>query len=212
MINQTTKTNIVSLTFAISCLMLYFFFPSDGLKFENIIRAFLFFLVLPILYVKIILHKNLARIGFTSFYTDKIHIFYIMSATIIGSLLSFGIVLLGWGVQKYLSSMSTLVFNNFGAFLFYELIFASVSIFLITFFAWGFVYSIKWNKKEYSFIAAFTIFIVLMLNFYGSFFMIMPLLIPMVFIQKIYNNKNIIYLFIPIFIIALILDVFIAKV
>jgi len=209
--NQIIKINIVSIVFAGACLILYFLFPLEGLRFEFFIRTFLFFFVLPVLYVKIILHKNLQDIGLTTFKTDMTHIFYVLSAIIIGGLLSMMIVSLQWGVQGYVEGMTNVIFKDFRAFLIYELVFIAPIIFLYTFFVFGFVYSIKWSKAAYSYAVAFCIFSLLLFSLYGSFWIIIPLLVPALFIQKIYNDKNIIYIFIAVFVIALILDVFVTK-
>jgi len=209
--NQITKTNSISIIFAVACIILYFLFPLEGLKLEVFIRTFLFFLVLPILYTKIILHKKMQDIGFMSFKTDLRHIFYVSSAIIIGGIVSFAIVSLQWGIQGYIESISNIIFSDFRAFMVYEILFIAPTIFLFTFFSFGFVYSIKLSKYNYTFLISFCIFIMLLVSLYGSFWLIIPLLVPILFIQKIYDEKNIVYMFLAVFIIALIFDTFVTK-
>lgn len=208
---QETKINSTSLGFVIGCLALYFFFPIDEYKFEILIGALSFLLFLPMLYTKIILHKKLAHIGFTSMRLRKADVFYMISAIVIGGLIGFVILSLQWGVQSYLIVLSPVIIQNFGAFVLYELIFVSLVLFLITFFSWGFVYAIPWKKPLYSFVSALGVYVLLISDFYNSFWMTIPFLVPMFFVHKIRDKKNIFYLFLVVFSIGLIVDTLIVK-
>lgn len=209
--NYISKTNIISFSFAIICLLLLFFFPAGELKFETFITTIIFLLILPILYTKIILHKTYKSIGFTSWTLNARDGFFLVSTIIIGGLLSFMVISLEWGVQSYLMSLSGVMLFHFGAFAIYELFFASTALFLFTFFSWGFVYSIKCKNQIYTFIAASISFIVLLIYFYNSVWVILPMLVPVAFVPYIRDRKNIVYMFLAVFIIALVLDTLIVK-
>ncbi len=210
MINNL-KTNIVTILFAIACLLLFFFFPAGELKLETFITAIVFLLILPILYTKIILHKTYKDIGFISWFLNKKDIFFLVSAIIIGGLLSFLIISFEWGIQTYLTSLSGIILSSFKAFAIYEIFFASIILFLFTFFSWGFVYSIKCKKQIYSFVLATVSFITLLIYFYNSIWVILPMLVSIFFVPYIRDKKNIFYMFLVVYIIALILDTLIIK-
>ena len=209
--NHILKTNIISFSFAIVCLVLFFFFPTGELKFETFITAIIFLLILPVLYTKIILHKTYKDLGFTSWTLILRDGFFLLSTVVVGGLLSFLVISLQWGVQSYLMSLSGVMLFNFGAFAIYEIFFASTALFLFTFFSWGFVYSIKCRNQTHSFIAATISFMTLLIYFYNSVWVILPMLVPVFFVPYIRDKKNIVYMFLAVFIIALILDTLIIK-
>lgn len=208
---QEIRRNFTSLGFALGCLVLYFVFPIGDFKLEILLAALSFLLFLPILYNKIVLGQNMKVLGFQSFHIDVISIFYLISSIVLGGLFSFFVFSLQWGVQNYIGMMSLTILKSFVAFSIYELFFVSIAIFLITFFSWGFVYSIKWHNPIYSFLIAFGVFSIMMWNFYNSFWIIIPFMIPVFFVQKIRDEKNITYLFIAIYCISLIFDVLVIK-
>jgi magnesium-transporting ATPase (P-type) len=208
---QELKMSITSLAFAIGCLALYFFFPIGNLKFEIFVGAVSFLLVLPILYTKYILKKDVRSLGFTSFSLELRDIFYLASTVVIGGLVAFFVFTLGWGVPAYVETLSVAILQNFGAFAIYELVFMTIALFLITFFVWGFIYSIPWANPIYSFVSAFVIYDFLLVDFYDSFWVAIPFLVPAFFVPKIRNNKNIVYMFAVVFLIGLIFDTLIVK-
>ncbi len=209
--NQILKTNIINFSFAIICVLLFFFFPAGELKFETFITAIVFLLILPVLYTKIILHKTYKDLGFVSWTLTLRDGFFLVSTVVIGGLLSFLVVSFEWGVQPYIMSLSGVILFNFSGFAIYEIFFASVALFLFTFFSWGFVYSIKCQNQIYTFIVATLSFIVLLTYFYNSVWIILPMLVPVFFVPYIRDKKNITYMFLSVFIIALILDTLIVK-
>ncbi len=208
---KTIKTNITSTLFAITCLILSFLFPVGDLKFEIVVAAFVILIILPILYTKIILHKTYNSLGFTSLSINMRDGFFMVSAIVLGGLLSFIVISLEWGVEAYLKALSDTVLFHFGAFAIYELFFTSITLFLITFFSWGFVYSIEYTNKKYKYIAASIVFAIFLVSFYQSIWVALPMLAPIFFVRQIRDKKNIIYMFLTIYIISLILDTLIIK-
>ena len=209
--NQILKINIISFSFAITCILLFLFFPAGELKFETFITAIVFLLILPILYTKIILHKTYKDLGFTSWTLTVRDVFFLISTIVIGGLFSFLVVSFNWGVQSYVTTLSDVILFNFSGFAIYEIFFASTALFLFTFFSWGFVYFIKCRKQIYTFIAATLSFVSLLTYFYNSVWIILPMLVPIFFVSYIRDKKNITYMFLSVFIIALILDTLIIK-
>ncbi len=207
-----TKQNLTSIGFAIGCLALYFQFPVGDLKMHIFCGIIVFLGVLPYLYTKIIIKQEKSVLGLVSWKNGDIYtLFFLASAVIVGGLVGFCVVSLGWGVENYLAVISETILYDFRAFLIYEIAFVAPMIFLITFFSWGFVYAIKWSKEIYTFICALIAYSILLYSFYNSFWIITPFLIPAFFVPKIRDGKNVTYMAIVVFFISLIIDTLIVK-
>ncbi|XLQ20628.1 MAG: hypothetical protein ACKUBY_02515 [Candidatus Moraniibacteriota bacterium] len=209
--NNELKTNIITTVFAITCLILYLAFPFGDLEFENWLGMLCVLFILPILYSKIILHKTSRDIGFGKINMDKRGWFFLASSVIVGGLISFLIISMEFGRNAYIDSLSPTIATHFGAFMFYELIFMALSMFLFTFFSFGFIYSIKYKNEIFSKIFSIAVFIVFLADFYISAILWIPLLAPVFFIKQIRYNKNIIFMFLALFIIALMIDTLVIK-
>lgn len=209
--NQEIKKNIVSTAFAIGCLILYFAFPIGDFEIEILVGVLVFLLLLPVLYTRFILRERISILGFLPFSIQLRDVFFMVSSVVIGGLFSFFILSLQWGVESYISNLSSAIIQHFGAFAVYELFFVSLGVFLITFFSWGFVYSIKWENPIYTYVAAFIAYGVLLVDFYTSFWVALPFFVPAFFIQKIRDNKNILYMFFVAYSIGLIFDTLIIR-
>ncbi|PID51824.1 MAG: hypothetical protein CR972_05100 [Candidatus Moraniibacteriota bacterium] len=206
------KKNIISTGFAIGCLVLYFLFPVGNLKFQIFFSIITFLCFLPLLYTKIILKENAQFLGFLPFSTFNLRsLFFLISSIILGGLFAFFVVTLEWGVQKYLDVLSATILYNFGAFLIYQFVFVAPMVFLVTFFSWGFVYAIKWEREIYTFLIALVSYMILLYSFYSSLWIILPFLVPTFFVQKIRDGKNILYMSGAVFVIALIIDTLVVK-
>jgi hypothetical protein len=211
MIDKKLKINIVSFIFAVACLGLYFFFPINDSKFEIFLGTFIFLLILPVLYTKLVLHDTYNEIGFSPFLIDLRELLFIGISIVLGGLLSFVIVSIGWGVESYAKVLSKVIFVDFSAFAMYEILFSAVMLFLFTFFAWGFVYSIKCENKLITYSISLIIFIIFLMNFYTNIWIVLPLIVPAFFVSYIREDKNILYMYGAIFMINLILDTLIIK-
>jgi hypothetical protein len=93
----------------------------------------------------------------------------------------------------------------------YEILFSAVMLFLFTFFAWGFVYSIECTNKLITYSISLIIFIIFLMNFYTNIWIILPLIVPVFFVLYIREDKNILYMYSAIFMVNLILDTLIIK-
>ncbi len=205
------QTQIINMVFAIGCLVLYAFFPVEEYKFEMLVSALTFFLFLPILYTKIILKKDYITLGFTSFSLHLKDLFYLLTAVVVGGLIAFVVFTMQWGVQEYLIMLPQSMLYSFKAFIIYEILFTAVAFFLITFFVWGFVYSLAWKNPLYTFIQTMFFYTIVLWNFYGSLWMTLPFIIVGYFYARVRTQGNILYLFIASLCIALLIDTFIVQ-
>ncbi|MFA5987011.1 MAG: hypothetical protein WC819_06735 [Parcubacteria group bacterium] len=208
---QETKQTLISALFAIGCLLLYFFYPVGDSRFEIFVATLIFLCGLPLLYNKIVLHRTVRDMGLESFLMEKKDILLLASAVVLGGLISFFLVAMNFGIQRYIGSLSLTIVKNFGAFAIYELVFSLLAMLLFSFFAWGFVRSIAWHKEIYAYFFSLCVFGVLLMDFYSGFFIIVPLIIPALFLLKMDKKINFLYIFIACYSIGLILDTIIVK-
>jgi hypothetical protein len=210
--DEINKKNSITLLFASICAVLFFFFPIKEYKFEIFIGTIVFLFLLPVLYNKIILKEKINNLGFTSMSIEVRDVIFIIIAIILGSLLGFIIINFELGVENYIQVLSKTIFVSFKAFVLYEIFFSSIMLFLFTFFTWGFIYSIKYNNEIITFLLSTLFFIIFFLSFYMSIWLVLPSLVPVLFVPYIRNEKNIIYMFLTIFVINLVIDTLVVKV
>jgi hypothetical protein len=200
------KTNTITFAFAVGCLLCYFFFPLGDLRLEVFTVPIIFLMILPLLYNKFIIKRSIENVGFSSFHITRKDLFYLISGVVIGGIIGFFIISMQYGLDRYISGLTPVMFVHFGAFLIYELAFMSIVLFLFTFFAWGFVYMIPWKRSLYAYISALIFFMILLIDFYDGIMIVFPLLIPAIFVAFLSKRVNITYLFLAFFIIHLIMD------
>lgn len=200
------KTQITSFVFAFCCIGLYFLFPIDQYKFEIIIGILVFLVILPVLYTRIILHEDVRSLGCGSFRIDSRDIMYLVGSVIVAAIVSFGIIKMQWGVEAYVNALSPAVLYDFRGFAIYELVFSLVSIFLFTFFSWGFVYHKTWVTQVPAYIVALFAFLVLIANYYQSAWMVVPVLFPAAAYFVMRDRVHIFYVFCAFFVVNLVID------
>ncbi len=209
--NQEIIKQLTHFCFALACVALFFFFPVSEYRFEVLVSVVTFLLVMPVIYTKVVLHKDLREMGFWSFRIEKKEIFMLTASVIIGGLLGFVMIAMKWGVASYVGMLPGAVLYNFGGFVVYELVFVSAILFLFTVIVWGFVFNCTWHDHRIAFISGSVLFIVLLYSFYQNIFIIIPLLSPVVILYKKRFTYNIIYLFLAFFLISLIIDTMIVR-
>lgn len=117
------------------CLLLFIFFPS-GNGAQKFTGQFFFLVLIPALYIKYILKKNLSDFG--------LNVKNIKSGLFWG-VLALAIVLLGmYSIVTYTTFVNSYnlpgyIVNNFWYFLLYELVFVNISLLCFEFFLRGFV-------------------------------------------------------------------------
>jgi hypothetical protein len=203
---QNFKKQIIGFIFALCCAGLYFLFPINQYKFEIIVGIIVFLVALPILYVRLVLHENINEIGCRTYSVNMRDIIYLVGGVILGSLVSFGMVQMGWGVEEYAKSLSPVVLYSFTGFIIYEMIFTFFSMLIFTFFAWGFVYHKTWQAHILAFYSAAIFFLILIANYYQSVWMLVPMIFPLIAYYTMRDRVHFIYIFCAVFLINLVID------
>ncbi|OGI15594.1 MAG: hypothetical protein A2Z52_01170 [Candidatus Moranbacteria bacterium RBG_19FT_COMBO_42_6] len=119
------------------CLTLSYFFPTDG-NFQNFSRGAFFFLIIPALYVKVILKKNLRDFGL-NFTGWRQGLFWITATLAAALLTGYGLVQFTDFEHDYISLLPVYAMTSFRWFLVYELIFFNILLILLEIFFNGFV-------------------------------------------------------------------------
>lgn len=215
---------IVSLIFTVACLLLFWLLPMEASEgrgdiVETIIRLIVIFIIFPIAYVKVILRKSLSDMYVGKFQFQLKTSLYLLLSFIIG-LLGIFIVsqsFLGGYYSKLI--LTKYIAGSFWFFLFYELIFVAVPLFIFIFFTFGFVNFITKNFNKLNFILPVITYF-LLITFSNieegavkeSLLMSVLSILPVLFFRKIVNvNKNIYILFLLLFILNIVFNVVIIK-
>ncbi len=133
---------LVSFGVALFCFFSSSFFPTQNTA-QLITKSLFFLVLLPSLYIKIILKKNLADFGW-NLRNKKTTVYWCSSITI-GTLFLFYLMIKftqfmpGYTIETYLK-------NSFWLFLVYELIITNFRVFVFSYFFQGFILSIFQEK------------------------------------------------------------------
>ena len=203
---QILKKQITGFVFALCCIGLFFLFPVDQFKFEIIFGIIVFLVALPILYVRVVLHENIRELGCKTYHVNVRDFAYLIGSVIVGFVVSYGIIRMGWGVEEYTRTLSPVVLYSFTGFIIYELVFTFFSMLVFTFFAWGFVYHKTWNAHTPAYYSAAFVFLVLIANYYQSVWVLVPIACPLVAYYTMRDRVHIMYVFSAVFLINLVID------
>lgn len=153
------KETIITSGIIVSVLALYVIFPAEN-PFQQIVSSLAFLLAVPLLYVKIVLKKNLRNFGWQLGDWQKGARWAGFSLFI--SLLIFYVIFHYTNFrQKY--SLPQIVSENFWFFLGYEILLVGLFVVFYEFFFRGFVlFSFRW-LKYWSIIIQFCLFVCLLL-------------------------------------------------
>jgi membrane protease YdiL (CAAX protease family) len=124
------------------CLLLYVIFPADGV-FQQIISSATFLLVIPLLYVKIILKKDLNNFGIQQG-EWKTGIFWSLFSLLAAFLILYALYYYYDFFEKY--EVSKLIADNFLLFLGYQIFLTGFFVALYEFFFRGFI-MFSFSKK-----------------------------------------------------------------
>lgn len=177
---QETKTQVISTIFALGCVALYFFFPIGRYKSEVFTAVPIFLVLLPVLFVRVVLHKDRAHYGNGSYAISLRDGLVLAIATVVGILLGWVFVKLGWGVEAYRATLPQAIADSFKAFMLFEAVFALLMLWIFTFFAWGFVYHGTMRSRTAAWIAAGVVFFILLFNHFHTPVLLLPLFAPVV--------------------------------
>ncbi len=136
---------LIILSVIATCLLLFAFFPATNF-FQNLTKEFFFLLLVPFLFVKYFLRKNITEFGFNlknkkiGFLWSLLALFFsFLFIYLLSNFTSFG--------KNYHLPKS--VSENFYFFLFYELILVNFLFFFQEYFFKGFLLSILREKTDY---------------------------------------------------------------
>lgn len=129
------KTELISSVVVAICLFLVYLFPVQNV-FQNSTRSLFFLAILPVLYIKFILKKDLADYGF-NLENKKTGFLWALGMFAVSFLLIFLLIRFKNFDKIYL--IPAYLANNFGLFLFYELALVNFLLFINEFFFKGFL-------------------------------------------------------------------------
>jgi len=195
----------------IVCLVLFYFFPANGVL-QILSRSLFFLLIVPILYIKIILKKNARDFGF-SFSPDRKGFLWLGGTLLVALLLVYILITFTDFKDNYRSMIPGPVYSNFRAFLLYELVFVNFLLFLHEAFFNGFL--LFTLKKPFGYWAVLIV-TVLFLVFLGLIralnWQMVPTIIAISFGTWIaYKNQSFFYSYLMGFIFTIILDAYVIQ-
>jgi len=139
------KEVLISSCVAVFCLALFYLFPAKGLA-QAVSSAVFFLLVVPVLYIKLILKKNLADFG-ASLPLTRNGLLTVFIALIISLLMSYFFI--HFTPFRKFYSVPVYAMSGFWNFLLYEFVFFNYLFFLLEFFFKGFFLFIFSEKIGY---------------------------------------------------------------
>lgn len=201
------KKIITTFLVIVSCLLLSIFFPVQNSA-QLLTRNIFFLIIVPVLYYKIILKKNISDFGLT-LGNRQAGIFWGI-LLFLATLLTFFLLYTYTDFQKnYL--LSSYIIHNFWRFLLYEIILTNFFVFIQEFFWRGFV--LLYFSKKIGFLAIFLQFILFMFTVIptnNSFWQMAPTLVISLFSGIIvYKSRSIFYSWLSALFSLIILDSFI---
>lgn len=143
--NLLTKNyveEIISLAIFAICAVLAIFFPAEG-SMQQFSNVFFFLFLLPFLYIRFILKKDLSQFGF-NLRNNRTGFLWALAMFLVSFLLVF--ILMKFFDFRENYQLPAYLGSNFWAFLFYELVLVNFIFFLQEFFFKGFLLSIIANR------------------------------------------------------------------
>jgi hypothetical protein len=201
-----SKEDIITASIILACLFLYALFPTENI-FQQIISSITFLLVIPVLYVKIILKKDLKSFGIAKGNWQTGIMWSIISLIVSASV--FYILFNYFGlVNKY--APPRYIASSFLLFLFYEIILIGFFTFLYDFFFRGFLMMGLLKKIGFSsvFLQSFA-FLALFFFTRGVHWSLTPYIIFLIFSGiTAYFSRSILYSTVTFLIFNIIFDSF----
>jgi len=185
------KEIIITSAVIVFCLLLSLFFPVQN-SIQLLTRNIFFLIIVPILYYKLILKKNISNFGLTL--GDK------KAGIIWGFLMFFVILVIFFLLYSYTDFkknylLSSYIVHNFWIFLLYELILANIFVFIQEFFWRGFV--LLYFSKKIGLLAIllqFFLYVLILIPTGNSFWQMAPTLVISLFSGIIvYKSRSIFY-------------------
>jgi membrane protease YdiL (CAAX protease family) len=199
------KEEIIGLAVFLTCILLVIFFPTNG-HLQQFSSVFFFFFVVPFLYIKFILKKNVRDFGFN---LENKKTGFLWAAAMLGvTLLIFFILIKTFNFHTF---YSTYLGSNFFAFLFYQLVLVNFILFMQEFFFKGFLLFSLENKLG---IFAFLIQAIVFISFLGLTTSFSWQMAPMAILSLTggfvaYKSKSFVYSYLMSLVFLIILDTYI---
>ena len=200
------KEDFVTTSIIFFCLLLYAVFPTDNV-FQQIVSSTTFLLVIPILYVKIILKKNLGDIGIKKG-NWQTGIIWSAISLIISTLIAYILLSYLGLAQRY--ALPHYIANSFTFFLFYEIMLFGFFTFLYEVFFRGFL-MLNFSKKIglWAILLQALVFLALFFFTRGIHWTLTPYIIFLIFSGiTAYLSQSIFYSFATFLIFNIIFDSF----
>lgn len=125
----------MSLVVALTCFLLSIYFPAENIA-QELTKKFLFLVVVPIFYIKLVLKDDLSDFGING-KNFKVGFFWALLALIASFLITYAFFHYTNFKNQYL--LPEYLFGNFPLYLFYELILVNFFVLFQTFFFQGFL-------------------------------------------------------------------------
>lgn len=201
------KELLVTFFVIVACLVLIFFFPAQN--YLQTITVLIFFLIfVPILYLKIVVKKNIREFGLKLGNKKE---GLISGAVAFFAFLALFFLLYYYTGFKKSYILPDLIIHNFWNFLVYELLIANFLILLLEFFFCGFVFfSFYEYTNRLAILVQFILFTGIAILFFGFSWQIFPALVISLFSGIIvYRSQSILYSYVFALLSFIILDSFI---
>jgi hypothetical protein len=203
------RESLLTTLVALACLGLFTFFPASG-ALQMITSGLIFFCVIPLLYLKFILHKDLHDFGFQV--GDRkvgitFSLLYLASAFLICLLLfHYTAFAKGYYLPKAVS-------GNFGYFVFYELVLSGIFVALYEIFFRGFaMFSLAAKTGFYAIFYQFLLIFLFLWSTENLNWNSVPVLITAAFSGlTTYKSRSLIYSFVSSLFFLIILDTLAIK-
>lgn len=193
----------ITLVIALVCLILSASFPVQN-QFQIISRSIFFLVIIPVLYIKLILKEDLRDWGW-NLQNKKTGIIWSLSAIGLGAVIFYLLYRFTGFLENY--KLSPAIKNNFGFFLFYELVVFNIFLFAQEFFFKGFLlFALKKYAYWGIFIQSGIYFILLAVSKNFSYQSA-----PLIFFSLLgglvaYKSKSVVYSYLSVFLFSLIFD------
>jgi membrane protease YdiL (CAAX protease family) len=168
------REDIITASVILICLALFYFFPAKDTM-QNITRSIFFLVIIPVLYIKIILKKDLKEFGL-SLSEPKQGFFW--SGIMLAVSIAIGLILIFSFNLKKNYILPAYLLNSFWLFLLYEFVLVNFFFFIQEFFFKGFVlFSFLRKLGWVSVLISFAIYFLLILFTGNLNWQIAPMLI-----------------------------------
>ena len=208
------KESVINSIVIVVCLVLSVFFPTQNAV-QNLLKDLFFLFVIPILYIKLVLKKNIADFGL-NIQNKKVGIFWAGMMLLMSLAIAF--IAIQYSDFPKVYRLSSLVVSNFWFFLLDMLVFLNIMLFLQEFFFHGFVMLPFMKKmKVWTIFIQFILFFVFLLLIGGDFQKKLWMILPFLILSltggiTAYKSKSVIYSYASGLLFLIIINAYLIKI